>query len=231
MTDKDIQQLIDRFLEGTTNAEEERLLARELLRDDIPDDWKAIRLMLGELAMGEAAYDDIMASRRHRSSGLSWRWMAEAACLAIIIGLGTTLLFSVRQPQPDKMVAHWEQPTIQPTVDTIVVPAAATEERGLAEVKQKQQKQKATRRPSQIKKAEIPDTLGSSIFKSERNVMLAIQMLSECETIIEKGEQMVRNAVVEATYHALPQPKTVLVISETGDYQIMEENQRTIIEI
>ena len=231
MTDNNIQQLIDKYLEGTTSAEEERLLARELLRDDIPDDWKAIRLMLGELAMGEAAYDDIMASRQHRSFSMSRRWMAAAACLAIIIGISTALILSDRQPQPEKVVAHREQTTSQPTADIIEIPSAVTEEKMLAEIKPMPQKQNATRKPSRSKKTEIPDTLGSGIFKSERNVILALQMLGECETIIQKGEQSVRNAVVEATYHAIPQPKTVLVVSETGDYQVMEENQRTIIEI
>ena len=68
MTDKEIQQLIDSYLEGTTSPEEERLLAHELLRHDIPEEWKAIRLMLGELAMGEAEYDNIMANRQKKAT-------------------------------------------------------------------------------------------------------------------------------------------------------------------
>ena len=79
--------------------------------------------------------------------------------------------------------------------------------------------------------ATIPDTLGSGIFRSERNVVLAVQMLSECKNSIQKGEQSVRNAIVEATYHAIPQPNTTLVVCETGDYQIVEENRQAIIEI
>ena len=70
MTDKDIQQLIDKYLEGTTSPEEEKCLARELLREDIPADWQAVRLMMGELAMGEAEYDAIMAQRRQKPSAL-----------------------------------------------------------------------------------------------------------------------------------------------------------------
>lgn len=70
MNNKDIQQLIDRYLEGENSPEEERLLAQELQRDNLPEDWQAIRLMLGELAMGEAEYDAIMAQRSTRSSAL-----------------------------------------------------------------------------------------------------------------------------------------------------------------
>ena len=63
MTNKDIQTLIDRYLEGETSPQEERLLARELQCDNLPEEWQAIRLMLGELAMGEAQYDAIMEQR------------------------------------------------------------------------------------------------------------------------------------------------------------------------
>ena len=52
MTNKEIQTLIDRYLEGGTSPQEERQLARELQRDNLSEEWQAIRLMLGELAMG-----------------------------------------------------------------------------------------------------------------------------------------------------------------------------------
>lgn len=57
MKDKDIEQLINKYLEGETSPEEEQELALELQRPDIPQEWKAIRLMLGELTLGEAEYD------------------------------------------------------------------------------------------------------------------------------------------------------------------------------
>lgn len=68
MTNKDIQTLIDRYLEGETSPQEERLLARELQCDNLPEEWQAIRLMLGELAMGEAQYDAIMEQRSNNQS-------------------------------------------------------------------------------------------------------------------------------------------------------------------
>lgn len=60
MTDKDIQILIDKYLEGMTTPEEELSLARELQRQDMPEEWQAIRLMLGDLALGEAEYDAVI---------------------------------------------------------------------------------------------------------------------------------------------------------------------------
>ena len=64
MTTKEIQQLINKYLEGETSPEEERQLAMELQGNDIPEEWQAIRLMLGELTMGEAEYDTIMEQRK-----------------------------------------------------------------------------------------------------------------------------------------------------------------------
>lgn len=64
MTNKEIQQLINKYLEGETSLEEERQLALELQGDDLPEEWQAIRMMLGELTMGEAEYDNIMEQRK-----------------------------------------------------------------------------------------------------------------------------------------------------------------------
>lgn len=70
MTNKEIQQLINKYLEGETTPEEERQLALELQGDDMPEEWQAIRLMLGELTMGEAEYDNIMEQRKEKPSAI-----------------------------------------------------------------------------------------------------------------------------------------------------------------
>jgi hypothetical protein len=70
MTNKEIQQLINKYLEGETSLEEERQLALELQGDDMPEEWKTIRLMLGELTMGEAEYDAIMEQRKEKPSAI-----------------------------------------------------------------------------------------------------------------------------------------------------------------
>lgn len=66
MTNKEIQQLINKYLEGETSPEEERQLALELQGDDLPEEWQAIRQMLGELTIGEAEYDCIMEQRKEK---------------------------------------------------------------------------------------------------------------------------------------------------------------------
>ncbi|MBR1665291.1 MAG: hypothetical protein IJ699_03575 [Bacteroidaceae bacterium] len=114
MKDKDIQQLTDRYLAGETSNEEERRLALALheiqtSRGELPEDWRAVQLMLGELTLGEALYDDIMtrrgaaslaqnasapsvrlATERQKSSRRLWRWAA-AAVIALAAGIGVAL--------------------------------------------------------------------------------------------------------------------------------------------
>lgn len=71
MTNKNIQQLIDKYLNGETSPAEEQMLALELSqRQEMPDGWQAVRLMLGELAIGEAEYDAIIKQRSHKPSAI-----------------------------------------------------------------------------------------------------------------------------------------------------------------
>ena len=71
MTNNDIQQLIDKYLNGETSPAEEQQLALELSQyQEIPEEWQAVRLMLGELAIGEAEYDAIIKQRSRKPSAL-----------------------------------------------------------------------------------------------------------------------------------------------------------------
>ena len=90
MNKNEIQILIDHYLEGTTTPEEEKTLARELLSDDIPDDWKVVRIMLGELAMTDAEYDADVSEQLSRRKSVILpvyaKWLV-AASVALLIGL------------------------------------------------------------------------------------------------------------------------------------------------
>ena len=69
MTNKQIQNLIDKYLAGETSPAEERQLTLALhQRQELPEEWQAVSLMLGELTLGEAEYDTIMAQRHHKPS-------------------------------------------------------------------------------------------------------------------------------------------------------------------
>ncbi len=101
MTYNDTEILIQKYLNGETTAEEERLLALEVSREDAPEDWKIIAGMLGELTIDEALYDKMMDELRQQSRIMKlWPWVA-AACIAalLIIFLGPPKDNMPNQPQ------------------------------------------------------------------------------------------------------------------------------------
>ena len=164
--------------------------------------------------------DKVMAEvqpRRRR-----WPRLAAVASVAAAVVVAALLLWPKAEPAPALVAetgivapAVTKQPTATdiPVVADLQVPNPAPG--------------KHRRKPAK----EIPDTLGSGIWQSERNVLMALQVLSECEAVIEKEELAVRNALVETSYNTLPQPGTQLVVCENGDYQIVASNEQNIIEI
>ena len=68
------------------------------------------------------------------------------------------------------------------------------------------------------------DTLGNGIWQNKKNIVLAEEMLKDCEMTFRKSGQAIRNEVMEASFHALPQkPSFRLVIDEEGDYVITDD--------
>lgn len=110
MTRKEVNRLIDKYMDGKTSLEEERQLAIEVNRPDAPAEWKIVAEMLGELTWGEALYDEEMAARKrvrlHRYIG--WGVAAVAACLTLWFVLGK---FSAPTPQQEITPQIAQQPT------------------------------------------------------------------------------------------------------------------------
>lgn len=106
MNKNEIQRLIDRYLNGVTTPEEEQQLARALLGGNIPDEWKVVRIMLGELAMGEAEYDADMAKKASRKKSfvlpVPVRWLISAS-VALLIGF---VCFNSIERNEDNVVAE-----------------------------------------------------------------------------------------------------------------------------
>ena len=101
MTNKDIQRLIDKYLEGETTLAEERQLALALQQNDTPKEWQAIRLMLSELTLGEAEYDDIMMQRQQKPSAfiIALRTIMSATAI-YLVGLFVWLQRESTNPVP-----------------------------------------------------------------------------------------------------------------------------------
>lgn len=120
MTYYETEILIQKYLNGETTAEEERLLALEVSRKDAPDDWKVIAEMLGELTVDEALFDQIMAERKQKPRFIRlWPWVA-AACVAalLIVFLGPPREETVSKPQIAKVEPKKDVETEPKTVET-----------------------------------------------------------------------------------------------------------------
>ena len=108
MTNKDIQTLVDKYLAGATSPQEELQLAAALQQQaELPAEWQAVSLMLGELTLGEAEYDAIMANRQPVSSKpsamlIALRFISSAAAI-YLIGL---FIWLQLQPAPKAQMAY-----------------------------------------------------------------------------------------------------------------------------
>ena len=128
MTYNEIEILIQKYLNGETTAEEERILALEVSREDAPDDWKVIAEMLGELTIDEALFDKIMAERKQKPRFIRfWPWVA-AACVAalLIVFLGPPREETSTQPQVAKVEPKKIETEVKP-VDPVPVSAEKEE--------------------------------------------------------------------------------------------------------
>ena len=128
MTYNETEILIQKYLNGETTAEEERMLALEVSREDAPDDWKVIAEMLGELTIDEALFDKIMAERKQKPRFIRfWPWMA-AACVAalLIVFLGPPREETSTQPQVAKVEPKKIETEVKP-VDPVPVSAEKEE--------------------------------------------------------------------------------------------------------
>lgn len=128
MTYNETEILIQKYLNGETTAEEERILALEVSREDAPDDWKVIAEMLGELTIDEALFDQIMAERKQKPRLIRfWPWVA-AACVAalLVVFLGPPREETSTQPQVAKVEPKKIETEVKP-VDPVPVSAEKEE--------------------------------------------------------------------------------------------------------
>lgn len=109
MTHKETEILIAKYLNGETTLEEEKQLALEVTRDDVPEEWKLIAAMMGELATDEALFDHIMTERAtqrftRKPSLRNW-WWAAAACLLLLVGFAFSWRFPNNRVGESSLVA------------------------------------------------------------------------------------------------------------------------------
>ena len=210
-----------------TERKLDELLARMPKRDYDLDAW------LNEDETAE--FDRLQRTNTdlHGSKRKAWRWVAAAACLLIIIGIGVTTELMHQKPEDMPAIAENHSqplPSLQvepetskplPLEEEIQPQPPTLEGRKAARPKKKVPASEAIAQNS--RQDATADTLGSGIWQREENVVLALQMLSECEQTIQREEQEVRNAIIEATFNAVPRPANVILVSdENGAYEVVE---------
>lgn len=133
MTHKEVEILIQKYLNGETTPEEEKTLAIEVSRDDAPAEWAIIAEMLGELTIDEALYDKMMAERNTKPRVIKfWPWLA-AACVAALL-----IVFLAPPREEAKLVAKVTQPVVvkENTKDSVKIEKTQkpiTEEKHIAQ--------------------------------------------------------------------------------------------------
>ena len=157
------------------------------------------------------------------------RWLLPASALAIAASVLLLIIFNIEKPQPEQqtpVIAEKVMPPVPVISDEPIEHAKPTRP-----IKPVKVAKAATPKKRPIE-AELPDTLGQSIFESEENVRIAMQILCECEATIRREEQQTRNDIIEATFNALPHAEDALLVrGESGDLEVIQVSQQTAIEI
>lgn len=182
MTQQEVNQLIEKYMEGKTSLEEERQLTLEVNRPDAPAEWKIVAEMLGELTWGEALYDQEMKERKsvrlHRYIG--WSVAAVAACLTLWFVLGK---FSTPTPQTPQ-IAQQSTQMVKPEVPeekevppVVTSTSPAVEQVAYASPAKRVKKHRRPARPAvevveQEELPELPEVSEEELAQVERNFQM-----------------------------------------------------------
>ena len=86
MSAKEVNQLIEKYLDGMTSPEEEQVLAIYVNQKNAPREWKDVAAMIGELTLSEGIYDQKVKSRRRKTVIRRTAWsMAASIVIATIV--------------------------------------------------------------------------------------------------------------------------------------------------
>ena len=179
-----------------------------------------------ELKMPDDMEQRVKRRLARRRSRRRWWLTAAAAVAAALVLTFWSGGHDEADPQPQR-VAVAAPPAERP--QQAAVPDTAGTMPRLVEKTERPVTAKRRRPAKAVEEPSLPDTLGQGIWKSRANVILALQVLSECERDIERAHQVVRNTVIEATFNAVPAPGGCLVVNENGDYRVCEATEENII--
>lgn len=219
MTYQETEILIQKYLNGETTAEEERLLALEVSRKDAPDDWKVIAEMLGELTVDEALFDQIMAERKQKPRIIRfWPWVAAACVVALlVVFLGPPKEETPNQPQIAKVEPKKDVETEPKTVETKEfvkseistkpLPTHKTKHKSRVSRRAEEEQQESITRQEAEPVAE-PETITNDIAQVDEPIMqdARIDFKEFTRSIRERGERVTHRVAMysnQQKYHQL----------------------------
>ena len=232
MTYQETEILIQKYLNGETTAEEEKLLALEVSRKDAPSDWKIIAEMLGELAIDEALFDKIMAERKPKPRlARFWPWVA-AACVAVLLGifLGPPREDTVSNPQIAKVEPKPEvteepktvesQETVKSDGSTKPQPTYKTrlKSRVSRKAAKEQRKSSLKQETNLIAKAETPEEVKSQEY-----------VVDETPAITEREVAVVEKTTIESEPEILSDRD--LPITSPENFRLTREEQALMVRL
>ncbi len=199
MTRNETEILIKKYLNGETTAEEERMLALEVSREDAPEDWKIIAGMLGGLTIDEALFDQMMAERRQKPRITRlWPWLA-AACVAalLIVFFGPPREDVSPQPQIAKVKSQNPQPVhkVQES-DNVKEKPQATDPPKVAKAQRKARKKQVAK----------PESSERTLIKVETSDIIPfedpyMQFAEQARLLRERGNRVIQRV----SMNSLPQ--------------------------
>ena len=161
-----------------------------------------------------------------------------AACLLLFL----TRSLSTREQTEPTPVLETKNETITKTITITKAEAmASVDEKEPADLhrcmEKKKLRKKLRKKKPQVEnklvaQEQYTDTLGSHIFQSPENVLIAVKMLEECDAIIRNEMQEVRNNLIDATFRvAPPSGSAILVKDMNGDLDVVDREKKRIIEL
>ena len=185
--------------------------------------------------MGKAEQDRHRMRKRVR---ILLALTSAAACLFLLL---TRSLSTREQTEPTPVLeAETKTITITETMTKTEVEAPMEENESAdlhkcvarKKLRKKVRKKEPSIERELVAQEQYADTLGSHIFQSPENVLIAMKMLDECDAIYRNELQEVRNNVIDATFRvAPPSGSAILVKDMNGDLDVVDREKKRIIEL
>lgn len=201
-----IEQLLDKFMSGTSTLEEEDILSQYFAQDCIPTEWEQYRLLFAEL-------EAMKPTAKPRRIWLRWS-IAAAAFIGVVFA---TMLFQNNKPAEPLMADN-------KTLQTDSVKTEVYNEKAQSDTTALQRQQFVPQKSVKRRKRKMEPTI-HDYDKAYALMAQAEQERMEAERQIEQAQREIIEAQL-AAYGYIPMMQedgTIVYINEQTNYMAYEE--------